>query len=91
VRRLEGAKRHLLRDQLVGVVANALYYNPVLALQALQQQGRTQTFFATWFQVCALAFLLCTALPMPAGLSAELHFFSHPPCIHHHCACQVCR
>jgi len=35
----------------VNVVANALYYNPALALQQLQAQGRTQAFFATWFQV----------------------------------------
>lgn len=49
--RLPKAERNLLKDQLVGVVANALYYNANLALQALQQQGRTQAFFATWFQV----------------------------------------
>ena len=36
----------------MNVVANALYYNPALALQQLQAQGRTQAFFATWFQVC---------------------------------------
>ena len=35
----------------MNVVANALYYNPALALQQLQAQGRTQAFFATWFQV----------------------------------------
>lgn len=35
----------------MNVVANAIYYNPVLALQQLQQQGRLQHFFATWFQV----------------------------------------
>ena len=34
----------------MNVVANAIYYNPVLALQHLQQQGRLQHFFATWFQ-----------------------------------------
>lgn len=35
----------------MNVVANAIYYNPVLALQQLQLQGRLQHFFATWFQV----------------------------------------
>ena len=49
-RRLQSAERNLLKDQLVNVVANALYYSPALALQALQAQGRTQAFFATWFQ-----------------------------------------
>ena len=39
----------------MNVVANAIYYNPVLALQQLQQQGKLQHFFATWFQVCLLA------------------------------------
>lgn len=51
LRRLPTAERNLLKDQLVNVVANALYYNPALALQQLQAQGRTQSFFATWFQV----------------------------------------
>ncbi|BDA47636.1 Importin-7 [Coccomyxa sp. Obi] len=49
--RLPTAGRNLLKDQLVNVVANALYYNPVLALQQLQAQGRTQAFFTTWFQM----------------------------------------
>ena len=35
----------------MNVVANAIYYNPVLALQQLQLQGRLQHCFATWFQV----------------------------------------
>ena len=35
----------------MNVVANAIYYNPVLALQQLQLQGMLQHFFATWFQV----------------------------------------
>ncbi len=35
----------------MNVVATALYYNPSLALQQLQAQGRTQAFFSTWFQV----------------------------------------
>ena len=52
--RLPTAGRSLLKDQLVNVVANALYYNPVLALQQLQAQGRTQAFFTTWFQVSIL-------------------------------------
>ncbi len=35
----------------MNVVANAIYYNPVLALQQLQQQGTLHHFFGTWFQV----------------------------------------
>ena len=53
--RLPSAEQNLLKDKLMNVVANAIYYNPVLALQQLQQQGKLQHFFATWFQVCLLA------------------------------------
>ncbi|EIE23737.1 ARM repeat-containing protein [Coccomyxa subellipsoidea C-169] len=49
--KLPTAGRSLLKDQLVNVVATALYYNPSLALQQLQAQGRTQAFFSTWFQM----------------------------------------
>ena len=35
----------------MGVIANALYYNPVLALQALQQQGHLSSVMTAWFQV----------------------------------------
>ena len=52
--RLPSAEQNLLKDKLMNVVANAIYYNPVLALQQLQQQGKLQHFFATWFQVRAL-------------------------------------
>jgi hypothetical protein len=41
----------------MNVVANAIYYNPVLAMQHLQQQGRLQHLFATWFQVSDMPFL----------------------------------
>jgi hypothetical protein len=37
--RLPRAESANLRDALVVVVANALYYSPALALQALQQVG----------------------------------------------------
>ncbi|KAK9839718.1 hypothetical protein WJX81_008385 [Elliptochloris bilobata] len=49
--RLPSAERSLLKDLLVNVVANALYYNPALALRELQQQSRLTTFFSTWFQM----------------------------------------
>ena len=49
--RLATAKRNNLKDQLMGVIANALYYNPVLALQALQQQGHLSSVMTAWFQV----------------------------------------
>ena len=48
--RVPSAERNLLKDLLVNVVAGALYYNPALALQELQQQSRLTTFFSTWFQ-----------------------------------------
>ena len=51
--RLPSAERNLLKDLLVNVVANALYYSPALALQELKQQSRLTTFFSTWFQARA--------------------------------------
>ena len=50
---MPSAERNLLKDLLVNVVANALYYNPALALQELKQQSRLTTFFSTWFQARA--------------------------------------
>ena len=49
--RLGTAKRNNLKDQLVNVVANAIYYNPTLALQALQQQGSLSSYLTAWMQV----------------------------------------
>lgn len=49
-RRLPSAEKNLLKDLLVNVVADALYYNPALALRELQAQGRLTAFFSTWFQ-----------------------------------------
>lgn len=56
VRRLPSVHSNLLKDQLVNVVANALYYNPVLAMQQLQQQGNTQMFFTAWFRVWCFSY-----------------------------------
>lgn len=52
------------------MVAGALYYNPALALQELQQQSRLTTFCSTWFQarlrshmpLCLLCLLVKAAL-----------------------------
>lgn len=33
------------------MVANAIFYNPVLALGQLQQKGALQYLFATWFEM----------------------------------------
>ena len=41
----------LSQDTLLVVIANALYYNAPLALQALQQQGATQSLFGLWFSM----------------------------------------
>ena len=60
--RLPSAERNLLKDLLVNVVAGALYYNPALALQELQQQNRLTTFFSTWFQACLHSHAAVTAV-----------------------------
>jgi hypothetical protein len=40
-----------LKEQLVLVIANALYYNPTIALSTLQQHGQLGWFFTLWFEV----------------------------------------
>eukprot|EP00798_Chlamydomonas_sp_ICE-L_P030404 gene30404-35409_t len=49
--KLNTAKSRSLKDLLVTVVANALYYNPALALATLSQSGAgaVSTFFGLWF------------------------------------------
>ncbi len=53
--RLATAEQASLQTHLMNVVATALWYNPSLALQALQQQGQLQTVFSRWLQVSASA------------------------------------
>jgi len=38
-----------LKDSLVCIVANAIYYNPILAIQVLSAAGAVQSFFSGWF------------------------------------------
>lgn len=38
-----------LRIHLMEVIVNAIYYNPVLALQVLESNGWTNKFFSLWF------------------------------------------
>lgn len=47
--RYKTATNNYLKTLLISVVANALYYNPVLCLQALERLGATGEFFRTWF------------------------------------------
>eukprot|EP00873_Tetraselmis_striata_P029005 jgi/Tetstr1/449269/TSEL_036472.t1 len=49
--RLRIAEKGTLKDFCVEVVANAIFYNPVLALGQLQQKGALQYLFATWFEM----------------------------------------
>ncbi|KAK9824621.1 hypothetical protein WJX72_011782 [[Myrmecia] bisecta] len=49
--RLATAEKAFLQDLLINVVASALRYNAPLALAQLQQQGKLQHFFSTWFQM----------------------------------------
>lgn len=47
--KLQTATNRTLKDTLVVIVANALYYNPVLALGALGSMGAVGPFFGAWF------------------------------------------
>lgn len=49
MQKLATCSSRTLKDNLVLVVANALYYNPALTLQALQAQGALQQFLQGWF------------------------------------------
>lgn len=51
VTRLRRTKKFYLKDLLVGVVANALYYNPSLALKALQEMNAVGEIFHIWLQM----------------------------------------
>lgn len=66
--RLKTAERAQLRTALVAVVANALYYNAVLALGHLQQQ--VISFFQVWSEVCPSS-SPCPALPCPCPESCS--------------------
>lgn len=49
LQKLSNCESRVLKDNLVLVVANALYYNPVLTLQALQAQNAVSQFLGGWF------------------------------------------
>ncbi|GFR51383.1 hypothetical protein Agub_g13813, partial [Astrephomene gubernaculifera] len=49
VGKLQSATNRTLKDTLVLVVANALYYNATLALGVLAQMGCVGSFFSAWF------------------------------------------
>jgi len=49
LQKLASCESRTLKDNLVLVVANALYYNPVLTLQTLQAQGAVGQFLGGWF------------------------------------------
>ena len=52
VRRLQSAERTSLRVALLNTLANCIYYNPSLALAAMQQkEQRLLPIFATWSEV----------------------------------------
>jgi hypothetical protein len=43
------AKTKSYRIHLMEMVINAIYYNPLLALQVLESKGWTNKFFSAWF------------------------------------------
>jgi hypothetical protein len=43
------AKTKSYRIHLMEMVVNAIYYNPLLALQVLESKGWTNKFFSAWF------------------------------------------
>ena len=50
--RLQSAERASLRVALLSTLANCIYYNPTLALAAMQQQDqRMMPIFAAWSEV----------------------------------------
>eukprot|EP00216_Chloropicon_sp_CCMP2111_P001287 CAMPEP_0198243276 /NCGR_PEP_ID=MMETSP1446-20131203/26275_1 /TAXON_ID=1461542 ORGANISM="Unidentified sp, Strain CCMP2111" /NCGR_SAMPLE_ID=MMETSP1446 /ASSEMBLY_ACC=CAM_ASM_001112 /LENGTH=1052 /DNA_ID=CAMNT_0043927057 /DNA_START=26 /DNA_END=3184 /DNA_ORIENTATION=+ len=51
VAKLKTAQKNLLKDLLMQVVANALYYNAALTVQILQKHGLVSEVFTVWFQM----------------------------------------
>lgn len=51
LQRLRRAKNNHLKDLLIQVVANALYYNPLLTLSVLQKMGVVGEVFQAWLQM----------------------------------------
>ncbi|KAJ7538458.1 hypothetical protein O6H91_11G048900 [Diphasiastrum complanatum] len=51
VNRLRRTKKHYLKDLLMEVVANSLYYNASFCLNVLQSLGVTADIFQTWFHM----------------------------------------
>lgn len=49
LQRLATAEKRILKDALIAVVANALYYNAALTLAVLQSMNATQQLLASWF------------------------------------------
>lgn len=47
--KLNTAENRLLKDELLLLVANALYYNPGATCAILQQCGALQQLFTMWF------------------------------------------
>lgn len=43
------AKTKLYRIHLIGMIVDAVYYNPLLALHYLESKGWTNKFFSAWF------------------------------------------
>jgi len=51
VHRFTKAKKTFLKVLLVEMIANSLWYNPILTLQILEKQGCTEYIFENWFQL----------------------------------------
>jgi hypothetical protein len=49
--KLKNVEKKFLADLLIQVVANALYYNPMLTIQILQKHGVTGAVFQKWFEM----------------------------------------
>ena len=52
--RLKNTKLSYLKDLLVQIVADCLYYNPTLTLDILNKNNRTGEALSTWFQMLSL-------------------------------------
>ncbi|CAM6037581.1 unnamed protein product [Sphagnum compactum] len=51
IERLRKTQKHYLKDLLMEVVANGLYYNPGLCLSILQKMEVTSEIFQAWFRM----------------------------------------
>jgi len=74
LKKLSGAEMNFMKVALLEVIANTLYYNPLIALNHLESKGFTEQLFQTWFTLLNASFKRKKSIKSTIlGLSALLY------------------